>query len=318
MRNLKEMNIVARYVPMRTILTAALPAALAIALLTGCANQQAPVTAASVDPVASGELIHLQNFQIAEARTVQQVAQELAEKQNIRFWQVPPKDILADERLQALGLKAEQDDDVIRAYLTVDLAQVPINPNLVGFSEVDFANDGDPVLALAARGIPGSPPEGDEELEAKLTDVKSAFNKALFVYQYQVEFESAEAKDEDGNVIAPATQNSLTVWRGPATKELFEAWEARLQENLGPGQKITLKKIDEKPVKLYSGPDGRLALVIEGMPQRPHLLESIYQGPVLSYSEPLAVVQQAEKAAQTDPNEPMPPARQVPIVVKRS
>jgi hypothetical protein len=312
------MNIVARNVLMRTFFTLALPSALAIALLSGCTTQQAPVTAASIDPLATGELIHLQNFQIAEARTVQQVAKELAEKQNIRFWQVPPKDILADKRIQAIGLKESEDEDVVRAYLGVDLAQVPVNPNLVGFRKVDFSNDGDPVLALAARGIPGSPPKGDEELEAKLTDVKTAFNKALFIYRYKVQFESAEAKDEEGKVIAPATKNELTVWRGPATKELFEAWEARLQENLGPGQKITLKKIDEKPVRLYSGPDGRLALVIEGSPERPHLLESIYQGPVLSYSEPLAVVQQAEKAAQTDPKEPMPPARQVPIVVKRS
>jgi K(+)-stimulated pyrophosphate-energized sodium pump len=226
--------------------------------------------------VMTAELKSTVKFQQDKVAALKTIQQRLASKEHKPAWQVPADEVLKDADAKALGFDPTKDVQQVASLLQSTPETSPKAPDLHGLSRVtDFNDLSDKALSYSMRG-PMNP--GQPQGQPSFVSLASFFgDKApesqMVAAQIHV-VAHLPPTPAQGKMPARAEVNmDENHWIGPIRKKDLDD-QMKQQANMIKTQKINaqLTMLKTVPVYLYTSPDGRAALAVDGDIDRPEQL----------------------------------------------
>jgi len=216
--------------------------------------------------VATVQLVPQQQYRADFATKLLDIQASIARAKKEQPYDVSNDDMMADPRTLALGLDKKADEPRL-AQLMTDPSTLPPMPDLSGMSEVSLNNLADPnnlALSYGTRPMPPIPSQNGDQF----TSVGKAFQNAMTgghsiaVAQIHVQIHQPP-RPASGRMPAMAGQDiDIHPWVGPwDTDVLQKQLQAANDQAKKQGGSITIEK--QIPVKLFTSPDGKIALGVE-------------------------------------------------------
>ncbi len=182
----------------------------------------------------------------------------VAKAEEIEEWQVTDAQIKEEIDVEKLGLNPQTIDQDIPQARTTDLATLPADPKMTGFSKLDFTDTENPVLGYATVK---QPDPGAATTRYEFITLKDRYQNSKWAI-YKVHFKqfttpAPAAGQENATPPEPTLTEELDLYFGP-----IEVSDKEKINSLASPGALELTIIDEYPADLYANSEGKLALAL--------------------------------------------------------
>ncbi len=216
------------------------------------------LSAVLLNKVNVTQILSNQDAQSKVIATVKTVQKELAASKKKQESEITVADILADNRIKALGLSEKDDKDQLTQLLSSPMDKVTMPKGLEGFkmlTEDEIKNKSIPALGYAVS----KPFDAPDFQTNRYTTISERFAKPMVAVQIHAKITMPAANG------APANNQDTTIWIGPGEeKKIADQLEKGVEAIKQQKGTAEIEKLKVIPAHLYySTREDRFAVVVD-------------------------------------------------------
>lgn len=270
--------------------------------------------------IQTSELKSVAQFQQDKVVALKAIQSKIALRDKKEAWQITADQVLADPAIAKLGYdpKAPDTQQQISSLLRSTPDQMPKMPDLKGLTKVlDFKDKSNLALGYAIQK-PADP--NQPASQPGFTSLGELFgadreDEKMVAAQFHLVAHLPPTPAQGKSPARAEINRDENIWMGPIMKKQLDA-QLKSQEEQIAKQKLNVKftVIKTVPVSLYTSPDGRAALGVDGEVDKPESLNIQGMTPMFYKATPEQMAALVASANATSPPA-IPPSGNLEIAV---